>query len=360
MRNSNKIIALILMLAALPLAAKEVESLAAKVNNEPITLSDYNKTKNLLLTQYSAMPGFLAQAGNKEKLEAMALEKMIDDTLLKQKAKASKIKVYERELENRLSEYRKQFSISKEGKTLNAKQTEDAFREELKKSGTSMEEFREEVRNELMVRKLVQDTIRPKLKVPSDSDVKTFFEQVSDYSKTGKMPSGLNAEDQGTIKLVAKKLEEATAERVRLRHVYCSTDKNSQDAAKAKADKAYKELSSGAIDFDAAVEKYSDDRETLSRYGDLGYVSKGMMPEEADKAIFAMPVGTNSKPVKTARGWHIFRVEEKRAKQKARFSAVREELSGFLSEKNYRDEYNKFLEQLRKEAKIEKLIGASK
>lgn len=360
MKSTNKFIAFLLMLVALavvPASAKEMGSIAAKVNNEPITLSDYNRTKNALVAQYSSIPGFLAQPGNLEKLENMALEQLINETLLKQKAKAANIKIYERELENRIAEIRKQFSVSQEGKNLDSKQTEEAFREELKKNGLTMEEYRNEVRSELMVRKLVQDTLRPRIKVPSEVEVKALFDNVIAYNKTKKLPDGISREDSEIIKMISSKIDEATAERVRLRHLFVSFETNSEAEAKAKIDKAYKELSTGAIDFDEAVEKYSEDRESLSRYGDMGYIPKGVMKEEADKVIFALPVGANSKPVKLEQGWDIFRVEEKRAKQKARYSAVRDELAGFLSEKNYSEEYKKFVEELRKDAKIQNNIS---
>ena len=360
MKSTSKFIALLLMLVALAIStanSKEIESIAAKVNNDPITMSDYNKAKGILLEQYSNIPGFLSQEGNLAKVEQMALDQLITEKLLKQKAKAANIKIYERELENRITEIRKQFSISQEGKTLDAKQTEAAFREELKKNGMTMEEYRDEVRSELMVRKLVQDTLRPRIKVPSEVEVKALFDNVIAYNKTQKLPSGLSKEEEGIIKMISKRLDEATAERVRLRHVAVSLETNSESAAKEKIDKAYKELSSGIIDFDEAVEKYSEDRESISRYGDIGNVPKGAMPADADKVIFALPVGSNSKPVKMEHGWHIFRVEEKRARQKARFSAVREELSNFLSEKNYTEEYKKFVEELRKDAKIQNNIS---
>ncbi len=365
MKNTSKFIALLLMIVAFAVSsvsAKEVESIAAKVNNEPITLSEYNRAKNMLVAQYSNIPGFLSQQENIEKVEAMALEQLINEKLLRQKAKAANIKIYERELETRISEIRKQFSVSQEGKNLDAKQTEAAFREELKKNGMTMEEYRNEVRSDLMVRKLVQETLRPRIKVPSEEEVKKLFDNVMTYNKSKKLPAGVSKEEEEIIKMISKKIDEATAERVRLRHVAVSLDTNSETAAKTKIDKAYRELSNGIIDFDGAVERYSEDRESLSRYGDLGYLPKGsgLMPEDVEKVIFAIPVGGNSKPVKIKQSWHIFRVEEKRAKQKARFSAVREELAGFLSEKNYSEEYKKYVEELRKDAKIQNNINGSK
>ena len=93
MKNTSKFIALLLMIVAFAVSsvsAKEVESIAAKVNNEPITLSEYNRAKNMLVAQYSNIPGFLSQQENIEKVEAMALEQLINEKLLRQKAKAAK------------------------------------------------------------------------------------------------------------------------------------------------------------------------------------------------------------------------------------------------------------------------------
>jgi len=156
----------LLLLAALcclqrPAAAKITEGLAASVNNEPVTISEYEKAKVALAEQYAAaMPDFFQQADAAAQLDKAALDKLIDEALLRQKAEALKIKVYERELENGLTEIRKRFATTPEGAQMPADKAEEAFRSELKKEGLTMEEFREKIRRQLMVQKLVQDTVK--------------------------------------------------------------------------------------------------------------------------------------------------------------------------------------------------------
>ena len=66
MKTTNKLAGLLLLVAICswprPAGAKIVEGLAASVNDEPITLSEYEKQKAELAEQYSAaMPEFFQQ-----------------------------------------------------------------------------------------------------------------------------------------------------------------------------------------------------------------------------------------------------------------------------------------------------------
>ncbi len=54
-----------------------------------------------------------------------------------------------------------------------------------------------------------------------------------------------------------------------------------------------------------------------------------MVPEFAD-AAFAMEPGTISDPVKTAFGWHLIKLDERRDRQPPVLDEVREELMGEL------------------------------
>jgi len=69
---------------------------------------------------------------------------------------------------------------------------------------------------------------------------------------------------------------------------------------------------------------------TASRGGDLGwFLHSDMVPEFAD-AAFSMEPGTVSDPVKTAFGWHLIKLEERRDRQSPALDEVREELMGEL------------------------------
>jgi len=159
---------------------------------------------------------------------------------------------------------------------------------------------------------------------------------------------------------VAARFREATAERVHLRHILFKVKEGAapeeKKAALTKAQDVRKQLD-GGLDFDEAAAKYSEDQESAKRGGDLGYVVKGMLPPEMEAPAFKLQVGENSQPVDSKFGWHILRVEEKRAPQKLRFETVQPDLEQVLSQNAFAAELGAYLKDLRKEAKVQVFLG---
>jgi peptidyl-prolyl cis-trans isomerase C len=88
-----------------------------------------------------------------------------------------------------------------------------------------------------------------------------------------------------------------------------------------------KALLDGGADFAALAAENGTDG-TASQGGDLGwFVQSDMVPEFAD-AAFAMEAGTISDPVKTAFGWHIIKLEERRDRPTPALEEVQNELLG--------------------------------
>lgn len=80
-----------------------------------------------------------------------------------------------------------------------------------------------------------------------------------------------------------------------------------KDKAKATIDTVYNALKEGA-DFNKMVQKYSDDRNSLSNNGELPWFSTGrMVPEFAEAAFALTENGQLSEPVQTPFGWHIIK-----------------------------------------------------
>ena len=358
MKSINSFLAAALLAAAVPARAKVVEDLAARVNNEPVTMSDYKKAQDALTEQYAAaMPDFFKQKDAEAQIAKAALDKLVDEALLRQKAEAMKIKVYERELETGVGEIRKRFARSPEGAALSPDKAEEAFQSELRKEGVTMEEFRDRIRKQLMVQKLVQDTVKLRAKMPGDDDVRKYFDNILLVLK-GKTSEirGLGEEEKQDLMAVAGKFRELTSERLRLRHILVEVKEGASEAEqKAAADKAaaIKKQLDGGADFGDLAEKDSDDKESAARGGDIGYVIRGMLPEEVEGAAFKLPVGDNSAPVKSKFGWHILRLEEKRAEQRLRFEAVRDDLEQLMSQNAFAEELSKYVKELRKDAKIQ-------
>ena len=82
-----------------------------------------------------------------------------------------------------------------------------------------------------------------------------------------------------------------------------------QAAAKAEALRAM--LAAGA-DFAALVKSESDDLGSIASGGDIGFLPKGATGADFEAAAFSLPVSTVSGVIKTAYGFHVIRVEERR------------------------------------------------
>lgn len=114
-------------------------------------------------------------------------------------------------------------------------------------------------------------------------------------------------------------------------HILISnTDENGEDVSDEKkkenkelAEKILKRVQKGESIDDLALE-YSDDTNTASNGGDLGFFSKGEMNENFEEASFSLKVGeVYSKVVETPYGYHIIK---KTGEQYTNFDDVKESL----------------------------------
>jgi hypothetical protein len=87
-----------------------------------------------------------------------------------------------------------------------------------------------------------------------------------------------------------------------------------EEEALAKAQDIRKRLVAGG-DFAAIAKAESDDAASGANGGSLGPASpRGKFVGPFDQAVFSLPVGQISEPVKTPFGYHIIKVEERKAK----------------------------------------------
>ncbi|MGP2494134.1 peptidylprolyl isomerase [Mesorhizobium sp. PUT5] len=128
---------------------------------------------------------------------------------------------------------------------------------------------------------------------------------------------------------------------VHARHILVKT--------KEEAEAIIKQLDGGA-DFQKLANEHTSDPSGKTNGGDLGYFGPGQMVPEFEKAAFALEPGAYTKePVQTQFGWHIIKVEDKRAQQPPAFDQVKEQVRSAL----IRDKYFELVKQARSQAKIE-------
>src|ERR1700712_564313 len=118
----------------------------------------------------------------------------------------------------------------------------------------------------------------------------------------------------------------------------------------AKAIKA--ELDKGG-DFAELAKKKSKDP-GASDGGDLGFFTKDQMVPEFSAVAFTLEPGKISDPVKSQFGWHVIKVEEKRARQAPAFEQVRPQIETYVTRKAQAD----YVAKLRETAKVERMDKA--
>lgn len=127
----------------------------------------------------------------------------------------------------------------------------------------------------------------------------------------------------------------AKAEQIKARHILIKVDNlTGTMTAKAKADELVLRAKKGE-DFSKLALTYSQDEGSAKRGGDLGYFSKGDMVPEFEAAAAKLKIGEISQPVLTKFGWHIIKLEGKKAGFESTFANSKDKaLSGYLDEQS--------------------------
>lgn len=121
-----------------------------------------------------------------------------------------------------------------------------------------------------------------------------------------------------------------------------------EDEAKAK--EIADQLAKGG-DFSALAKEHSGDPGSKERGGDLGYFGRGQMVPEFEAAAFALEVGKVSAPVKSAFGWHIIKLDDKRTEPLPTFDDVKDRIMHSLLQQKARA----LGTELREKAKVDYL-----
>ena len=121
--------------------------------------------------------------------------------------------------------------------------------------------------------------------------------------------------------------------------------------AKERAKEAYSKIKSGS-DFAQVAMTYSNDMSRI-KGGEMGFVHRGMMPQDIEKAAFSLKVGQISEIIETDIGFHILKVEEKRASRQVSFDEIKEKLKNELTESMQKNRLEGLIKRLRENAKIQ-------
>jgi len=296
------------------LGAKVVNKTVATVDGEVILMSEYERRVKPVIEEYEK---FLTGPDKEIKIKELKekiLEQMIDEKILISEAKRKKVKVNNKEIQDGIGEIRKRFG------------TEEEYNQELASQGLAEEEFRGQVKNQLMVMKLIDQEVKAKVVPSTDSEIEDFYKQ--------------------------NESEMVEPEQMRVRHILIKVDESTdKKEALKKIGEILKEVKKGKTSFAELAKKYSEGP-SAPRGGDLGFFTRGQMVREFEEAAFALKVGEISNVVETEYGYHIIQCIEKKASEKKSLEEIRDYLRNFIFQKKMEERYEKWLRTLRDKVSI--------
>jgi len=266
-----------------PYGGSTVEDILARVNDQVITRSDYDRAMKELDNEARQRGASMQQIaeGHKD-----LLRNLIDQQLWLSKGKELSI-TGETELIKRLDEIRKQYNL----------ETMEDLEKAAREQGVSYEDFKANIRNGLITQQVMRDEVGRRVSV-TPGEAQRYFE--------------------------AHKQEYVQPESIRLSEILVSTgtpapsatdaggvqpdDPQKVATAKAKADDLEAKLKAGA-NFDQLA-RTSSDGETAAQGGDLGKWERGKLNKAFEDQTFGLPVGGTTEPIRTKQGYVIFKVVE--------------------------------------------------
>jgi len=305
------------VLAAPLSAAKTVERVVAVVNDDIILESEVDQ---LAVTQLRGNVDTDSPEGKKafDEVRHKALDSLIDSQLMRQQALELKLAATVEEVDRAVEGIKKQNKLD-----------DTAFVEALKQQGFTLESFRKNMKKQILEMKVVNTAVRSRINV-SEDEVKAYYNQ-----NVAKMSGDTEA---------------------RVRMILLAV---SQDAPKADVDRKRKlaekvvELARSGRSFVELAKAFSDDDLTKGDGGDLGWVGKGTLVDELEQAMQGMVAGDVRGPVRSARGWHVLQVTERKAGNVRPLDEAKDQIRQMLQEQQMEKGLQAFLRELRKRSHLD-------
>jgi peptidyl-prolyl cis-trans isomerase SurA len=296
------LVSAVVLLAALPAAARTLDRIAVIVDDQVITSSEVDERA-----------GLLHQQGAKGDTRKMAAESLIDDKLFQKQLKDLNVEITDSELNLAIDDVRKQ----------NGFETVDQLQHAVERQGLSWTDYKQTMRDQLAHMKLINLKVRSKVKISEDEVKRRYAE--------------LSAGDKGEREVHASHLLVTVAPDAPPAQV---------EAAHQKAIELARRAREPGTDF-AALAKEASEGPSKESGGDLGWFRKGEMVPELEKVAFALQPGQISDPVRTRFGWHVVKVEETRNVQPKALADVEDQLRDRLYREELEKQTDAYLKELR-------------
>ncbi len=324
----------------------------ATINDEPITIKEYQQTYKSILDQYRAQFG---KDLNEETIKALNIKQQAIDLLINQKvllfeADKLKIKVSAKELQDSLISFKAfqkdgVFDMNQYKSVLKRESLTPETFEQLQMTSLREEKLRSLIQNAITVSDIEAKSwhqfINAKTAVeyiwfnpkkykdihPSDEQIKQYYTENKEKYKSEPKIKALYLKfvpddykeravitDTHIKDYYEQHLREfQTPETVEAAHILLKLDENAkEDLVKETEKRALDiyDMAKKGESFETLAQKYSEDS-SKANGGYLGRFEKKQMVKPFADQAFSMKAGEISKPVRTMFGWHIIKLISK-------------------------------------------------
>ncbi|MBW2673533.1 MAG: peptidylprolyl isomerase, partial [Deltaproteobacteria bacterium] len=290
------------------------------VNGEVITQDQLDAELSVMQKQFADV-----DQTDKEKLaeiKSKILENLIAREVLHQESQRKGIEVDEATIDERLANIKKQFP------------EEGSFEKKLEETQLTENTLKGQLRQGLVIQKLIDREVIDRIEV-SDKEAKDYYDENRDLFKQ--------------------------PEKIQVRHILIKVEPEGDKTKKAGALKTSKKIQSelkGGGDFAALAKKYSQCPSSANG-GDLGYFARGQMVKPFEDAAFSLKKGEVSDIVETSFGYHLIKAGDRKPESISDYKDIKDKLAPYLKRAKAGAEAEKYIEGLKKNAKIERFLSAT-
>jgi peptidyl-prolyl cis-trans isomerase SurA len=295
----------LLLPAAIP--AELIESLVARVNDQPITNSEFET--RCVVELRGATPDLTARR--------RVLDEMIQEKLLEERARQLGVQASDEEVEEAVERVKRQYNLA----------TDAEFDAALAQTKLTRDELKNQLRQSITMQKVVGREVTGKISM-SDDVLRLEYERRKE--ELYRVP------------------QEARVSEIVIR--FSADDAEARQAAASTIEEARAKVAAGTPFADVAKE-YSQGN-ARDRGGDLGTVAKGELLPALDAAVFAEPPQEYPAPILLPTSVHLFRVIDRKPAGYKPFNEVRGDLQKRMGENIYDKRFAEYVEKLRHEAFI--------
>jgi len=277
----------------------------AKVNGKPIDILRFNQVLEGL---YNSIPG-RKKPQQLAYLQILALNQVIDYTLMLEDAKSKRIKASRDEVDGAIKQ------IMAANKIADVK----TFKDVLKSKGLDFGTFKNIISNDIVLQKMTEG-----------------------------IKSGVTVKPEDMREVWARHILIRPKVEIKENEKYEEAKARADEEAKKKALELLQRIKKGE-NFESVAKEYSSDKVSAAAGGDLGYFKIGTMVPEFEEIAFSLKPGEVSDIVKTEFGYHIIKVEDTRLRK----VKEGEELKKVILKEKQDRALSEWMRDLKEKAKIE-------